>query len=95
MALRFPPKISKKLKLKHNVTEDEVQECFNNREGNLLEDTREEHKTDPRTLWFIAETNKRRKLKVCFVEGTDSEPEIIKSAFEPNEQEISIYKKYG
>jgi uncharacterized DUF497 family protein len=86
-----------KLKHKHGVTYDEVQQCFENREHGFLEDTREEHQTDPPTQWFIAETNQCRKLKVAFVRRvirgvvrTD-----VRTAYEPNAEEIRIYDKYA
>jgi uncharacterized DUF497 family protein len=86
-----------KLKRKHNVTYDEVQQCFENRSGGFLEDPREVHRTIPPTQWFIAETNQRRKLKVVFIQR---QPRgvvriDIRTAFEPNEEETHIYKKYG
>ena len=57
----------------------------------LLEDLRENHKTDPTTMWFIAETHKGRKLKVCFVQVAT---EInVKTAYEPNDQELRIYNE--
>lgn len=78
-----------KLDVKHNVTENEIQQCFFNHEGNCLEDDREEHRTDPATLWFVAETNQCRVLKVVFVlkDGNIH----IKSAYEANAKDIAIY----
>lgn len=79
-----------KLSHKHDVSQREVEQCFENRVGNFLVDDREDHRTDPATLWFIAPTNKERLLKVVFIytDGTIH----IKSAFEPNAAEISIYE---
>ena len=92
-------KIADKLKAKHNVDVAEVQQCFRNRDPGrkFLTDTREEHKTDPATHWFLAETNTGRILKVCFVpphEGNGHSIEI-KTAFEPNDDEVRIYEKYS
>jgi hypothetical protein len=64
MKLIISPNIEKKLKEKHEVLPKEVMQCFENRVGALLQDTREDHKTDPPTEWFIAETNSGRSLKV-------------------------------
>jgi hypothetical protein len=61
------PVIMEKLEKKHGVTRREIEQCFENRKGGYLEDTREEHKTDPATLWFVAPTNCGRKLKIIFV----------------------------
>ena len=82
-----------KLRNKHNVSYTEVNQCFINRDGGFLEDPREDHKTNPVTEWFIAETNKGRKLKVCFVQiGTEID---VKTAFEPNSKEIAMYDEHG
>lgn len=67
MALVISSKVRLKLADKHNVTELEIEECFANRSGVFLEDTREGHKTELPTQWFIAETDSRRKLKVVFI----------------------------
>ena len=81
--------VAEKLRQKHSVTQMEVRQCFINRDGGLLEDTRDDHKTDPSTEWFIAETNKGRRLKICFVQvGSEID---VKTAYEPNDEEISIY----
>lgn len=86
-------KILDKLTDKHGVSEREVEQCFENRTGNLLEDTREDHKSDPPTLWFVAYTNKNRLLKVCFIE--DGGKIFIRTCFEADQKAIDIYRKYG
>lgn len=53
MPLWYSDEVRKKLAEKHKVSEDEVRQCFENREGDYLEDTREEHRTDPPTHWFV------------------------------------------
>lgn len=93
MRLIISRAIQAKLAGKHSVSRKEVEECFENRDCRLLADNREDHKTDPPTLWFIAETNQRRSLKVVFVQhGRDV---FLKSAFEPLPDELRIYRKYG
>ncbi|MAZ05477.1 ADP-ribosyl-(dinitrogen reductase) hydrolase [Marinobacter sp. SS8-8] len=93
MALKCSSAVKQKLAQKHGVSLEEVQQCFANREGNLLEDIREEHKTDPPTQWFIAETDYGRRLKVAFMlKGDDI---IIKTSYEPNQTEDGIYRKFG
>ncbi len=90
MALLISVAVEKKLSDKHRVTRREVEQCFENREGGFLKDTRERHRTDPPTLWFIALTNKNRELKIVFMQnGNDIH---LKSAFEPNDQECKIYR---
>lgn len=93
MALKLSNKILEKLASKHGVSKDEVEQCFANRTGKYLGDTRENHRSTPPTHWFIAETNYGRKLKIAFiVEGNDV---FIRTAYPPNKDELHIYKKYG
>ena len=91
--LKISPDILRKLLLKHSVKRLEVKQCFVNRTGRLLMDTREKHKTDPPTLWFIALTNQSRVLKIVYIQ-IDSTIHL-KSAFSPNETEIEIYSRCG
>lgn len=82
---------SKKLKGKHGVSESEVMECFCNRDGPILEDIREKNRTIPPTKWFIASTNSGRLLKVVFIFYRVEREVVIKTAFEPNQNELDIY----
>ena len=94
MALLIAPDVRLKLARKTPpVTREEIIQCFTNRTGRFLEDTREQHKTDPPTMWFISETDYGRRLKVCFLQ--DANDTTIKSAFEPNEIEERIYSRKG
>ncbi len=94
MELNVSPKVRQKLAVKHGVEVHEIEQCFCNVEGNFLKDTREDHKTDPPTMWFIAETDYGKKLKVIFIVNQDKSISI-KSAFTPNDKEIRIYDKYS
>lgn len=82
-----------KLKDKHTVDRREIEQCFDNRDGGFLVDDREDHRTDPQTLWFIAPTNFNRLLKVVFI-SIDGKIHI-KTAYEANETEIRIYERHG
>lgn len=93
MELRIHDSIVAKIGQKHDLSSKEIEECFLNRDGNYLYDRREDHQTIPPTLWFIAETNKGRKVKVCFI--SDPDGPILKTAYEPNIKEIEIYQRYG
>jgi hypothetical protein len=73
------------------VTEIEIIQCFANRSGSDLIDTRADHLTNPLTRWFIAETDFGRKLKVAYMPTTQGI--VIKSAYDPNDEEKRIYKK--
>ena len=86
-------RVIEKLRSKHKVDVSEVRQCFLNRSGKLLFDTREEHKTTPPTLWFIAPTNRNRLLKIVYIQ--DSYKVLLKSAYEPNDMECSIYRQFG
>jgi hypothetical protein len=93
VAVIISKKINAKLAERHGVAEHEVLGCFANRDGKMLLDSREKHASNPPTLWFIAETNQGRKLKVIFIqEGGDV---YLRSAFPPDDNELRIYNKYG
>jgi len=93
MALIISPKVRQKLKEKHAVSEDEILQCFANRDGVFLMDTRDDHVSDPPTQWFISETYMGRRLKVVFIPKGDDI--IIRTSYEPNPTEESIYRKHG
>lgn len=93
MSLVVSQKILEKLASKHGVNKDEVEQCFANRTGKYLKDVRENHLTDPPTLWFIAETYYGRKLKVVFV-AKDGDI-YLRTAYTPDSNELRIYKKHG
>lgn len=91
----IPKRIELKLRDKHQVSPNEVIQCFCNRDGKFLEDTREEHFNFPPTQWFIANTDEGRRLKVVFVEDEASHIILIKTAYEPNAREERIYAKFS
>ena len=93
MALNISPRVQQKLSEKHNVTRAEIEQCFANRAGKMLEDTREDHLSDPPTQWFIAVTDSGRKLKVVFI--MSNKTITIRTAYEPNITELQIYHKHG
>lgn len=94
MNIKIGKGIALKLKLKHSVMLEEVEQCFLNREKGLLEDTREQHMTRPPTLWFIARTDKNRLLKIVFIELL-SGGYAIKTAYEPSNKEVKIYDRFA
>jgi hypothetical protein len=94
MDIHISQKITQKLADKTPpVVLREVQEAFANRTGKLLFDPRDKHKSDPKTLWFVALTNHRRLLKVCFIPKADGVH--IRTAYSANDEELRIYRKYG
>jgi hypothetical protein len=92
MPIIITPKILEKLADEnHKVTQREIEQCFDNRYGCLLIDPREEHKTNPPTVWFVAPTNKHRMLKiVCVIDGHNI---YIKSAYEATAVITAMYNK--
>lgn len=93
LPLRIFPDVLAKLTDRHKVSENEISQCFENCEGGYLQDTREEHTTNPPTLWFVAFTNRNRKLKIMFV--LDEGIVHIKSAYDATLEVERIYKKYA
>lgn len=85
--------ILEKLRDKHGVSRREVEQCFENKCGMYLIDERADHQTDPPSLWFLAPTNEGRLLKVVFMflDGNIH----IKSAFEPEQDAITLYDEKG
>jgi len=75
------------------VTREEILQCFANLNGNILYDTRSQHVTDPLTRWFIAETDYGRKLKIAYIPKNGDI--IIKTAYDPDQEELRIYAKLG
>ncbi len=102
MKLNISTKVKNKLHEKHGVNEEKILQCFSSREKGYLEDIREDHKTDPATLWFIAETDYGEKLKIVFIfeeisdeEGNMTKVVTIKTAYAPNSNETYIYEKHA
>ncbi len=94
MRFNISSDVRKKLKTRHRVEESEIEECFLNREKGHLRDTRENHRTDPPTVWFVAKTDKGRLLKIVWMKD-EVMGITIKSAFEPNKKEIEIYAEFA
>lgn len=91
--LRISESVLRKLSERHNVTRTEVEQCFQNRYGRLLMDDRVQNRTHPPTLWFIAETNGARRLKIVYIQNGNTVQ--LKTAYEPNDEETRIYKRHG
>lgn len=87
--LRISEAVLQKLHSKHGVSRREVEQCFENKCGLLLVDDREEHRTDPPTLWFVAPTNSGRKLKIIFI-VRDGQVHL-RSAYNADQTTCSLY----
>lgn len=90
--LLISPHVLEKIQDKHGLTRKDVEECFVNREGPPLIDSREEHKTDPVTQWFISENYYGKLIKIVFVQLEDGRISL-KSAYQPSEAVINLYRK--
>lgn len=90
--LRISQSVLEKLRDRHGVAEREIEQCFENIEGPLLTDDREDHRSDPPTLWFISRTNKNRLLKIVYIQR--SSVINLRTCYEPNEEEMAIYSKF-
>ena len=91
--LVITPATKYKLENKHSVTELGVEQCFMNRCGTYLVDNREQHRTDPPTLWFVAETDRGRVLKIMFVHADGNV--VLKSAYEASPEIQGIYDRHA
>lgn len=87
--LVISPAIEEKLTIKHQITRQDVEQCFINRTRSYLVDNRLDHQTEPPTEWFIAENDRGILIKVVFI--FDGGLVYLKSAFPPNSTEIRIY----
>lgn len=93
MNLRISQPVLEKLADRHKVQQREVEQCFENKCGMYLCDDREDHKTDPPTLWFVAPTNTGRLLKVIFI-YRDGHVHL-RSAYDADANVQSIYERHG
>lgn len=95
MTLLISEKIRTKLANKiPPVSREEIEQCFATWGRTVIEDVRENNRTTPPTWWFISDTFMGRELKVVFIllENGDI---AVKTAYDPNSEEIRIYQKYA
>jgi hypothetical protein len=85
--------IKNKLQVRHSVSVRDVEQCFENKCGMYLQDIREDHQTDPPTLWFVAPNNSGRMLKIMLVFREGSV--YLKSAYDATPELQALYEKYG
>lgn len=82
-----------KLRDKHGVSADEVEQAFGNRDGMLAKEVRPHNQGDEDRLWFISATDKGRELKVVFFIDDDENVPVVITAYEPNDDEVKLYEK--
>jgi hypothetical protein len=91
MQLVISPKVAAKLAAKKPpVSQEEILQCFANRSTLLLVDNRENHQSDPQTLWFIAQTDFGRQLKVVFIPRNGEI--VIRTAYDPSPEALAFYE---
>lgn len=91
--LRISKDVIRKLEHDHVVNRREVEQCFQNKCGLYLIDSREKNQTDPPTLWFVAPTNAGRLLKTVFILKDGNVH--LKTAYNANEVELDLYDRLG
>lgn len=84
--------VGTKIREKHGVEVAEVEEAFfllGN--GYLIKDSRAKNKTNPATVWFISETLAGRLLKVVIIPFFNEDYAVLRTAYEPDDEEIAYY----
>ena len=85
--------ILEKLRIKHDVSIEEVEQAFLNRTGKLAKEVRTRHQGDEQRWWFVSTTDMGRELKVVFFKDDDCKIPVIVTAFEPSDDEVKLYEK--
>jgi len=80
-----------KCQKEHGVSELEIEEAMFNASGPYLVDDRPKNRTKPRTHWVISETASGRVLKIVFKPYFDRKLIYIKTAYEPDADEIEFF----
>lgn len=95
MALVISSAVREKLNNKQSpVTAAEIQQCFANRNGRFLFDTPGKQPYGSACPMVRCGGRLRAKLKVCFI-LYESGDVHIKTAYDPNKDELRIYDKYA
>jgi hypothetical protein len=85
--------VKEKILNEHGVDFLEAEEAFNNFAGYPLFDTRVKHKTKPLTVWCLSETYDGRLLKIVYIEHTDKDLAILRTAYEPDDDEVDLWNE--
>ncbi len=87
------PFILDKLRDKHGVSVDDVEQTFLNRDGLLAKEERAKNQGDEDRYWFISTTDLGRELKVVFFIDVNENAPVVITAYEPNDDEVKLYEK--
>ncbi len=85
--------VKEKIGREHDVEFFEAQEAFAQAEGVWFEDTRARHKTKPPTIWTLSETSLGRLLKIVVIPRKDLGIAILRTAYEPDNDEVRLYEE--
>src|SRR4051812_4188315 len=77
-----------------NISFEEVEEAAFNASPPYAIENRMGHLTDPLSRWFIAPTVEGRLLKVVFIPYVEKRIVVVKTAYEPDENEVTYYEQY-
>ncbi len=83
--------IQDKILSEHDVMMIEAEEAFNNFAGYPLQDSRAKNRTKPETMWFLAETYDGRLLKVVYIPYPDQNLAVLRTAYEPDNDEVDLW----
>ena len=87
------PSILGKLRNKHGVSANEVEQAFLNRTGVLAKEVRSKNQGIEDRFWFVSTTDKGRELKVVFFIDAEENVPVIITTYEPNDDEVNLYEK--
>jgi hypothetical protein len=77
---------------KHEVGIEEAEEAWRNCDGPWLIDEREKNKTQPPTVWALAWTDLGRLLKIVVIPHKAKGIAVLRTAYEPDEEELELYE---
>lgn len=93
MRLVMTEAIREKIWNEHHVSEWEVNEAWNNgHSGPWFIDDRERHKTNPPTVWTLSTTDLGRLLKLVVIPHKVKGIAILRTSYEPDDDEVSLYE---
>jgi len=76
----------------HELDFEEVLEAWEGCSGPWLVDDREKNRTTPPTVWALAWTDLGRLLKLVVIPHRAQGIAVLRTAFEPDEDEVKLYE---
>lgn len=84
--------VKEKIWTEHEVYFQEAEEAFENSEGPWFEDDRAKNQTRPKTIWTLAFTDLGRLIKIVVIKRPTDAVAVLRTAYEPDEDEVKIYE---